>query len=433
MKEKSMPDFLFDQEKHLIFPKNTSKFDALFSLLSEGILTSKTTKTGNTLLWSALRTIDEITSPFFRARLMKKFDVVPNRIVFGTFQGSYACNCKYIAEMILEKNLDYELIFLVDPDVYENREAYGFPKQIYLAKKNTAAAFFALATSKFWIDNALNCIWKSIPKKPEQIYLNTWHGSLGIKKLSGSKYWKLIASHGDRQIDAFLTNSTFDEKVFHSSFWPHVSHLKFGHPRNDLLFNKERMALVRKKIYNFYGIPETVNLALYAPTFRDVKSDISAIHLDFDNLIQALEKRFGGKWMVLSRVHYHNLDQNLTNLPASASIIDASRYLDMQELLAASDVGITDYSSWIFDFLFTGRPGFIYATDIEKYIHDRGFYYSLDKTPFSIAASDQQLAENIVAFDEPLYNRKICRFFKKMGCYESGTASEQIVRYIQEQ
>lgn len=425
-----MSDIRFDPETHLISSITTSKADSFLSHLCEGILTGRKRKISNSLLWSFMRAFDEFTGSFFRSWMMKRLPVVPNRIVFGTFQGNYTCNCKYIAEKLLERGLDYELIFLVDPDVYDNREAFDLPEQIYLVKKNSAEAFYVLATSRFWIDNALVCIWKAIPKKPEQIYINTWHGSLGIKRLGGGRYWRSNAKNGNRQIDAFLTNSTYDEKVFRTSFWPDVNHLKFGHPRNDLLFNRKKMEQIRQKVHAFYYIPEHVKLALYAPTFRENKSDISAIHVDYNFLINALEKRFGGQWMVLSRMHHHNLSLSSDSISEIPAVIDASRYLDMQELLAASDTGITDYSSWIFDYLFTGRPGFIYATDIEKYIHDRGFYYSLDKTPFSIAASDSQLAENILTFDESLYNKKVNSFLKHTGCYEDGTASDKTVDYI---
>ena len=40
---------------------------------------------------------------------------------------------------------------------------------------------------------------------------------------------------------------------------------------------------------------------------------------------------------------------------------------DVQELLAAADVMISDYSSCIFDYLLAKKPAFIYATDIDEY------------------------------------------------------------------
>ena len=46
---------------------------------------------------------------------------------------------------------------------------------------------------------------------------------------------------------------------------------------------------------------------------------------------------------------------------------DASEYPDMQELIIATDMFITDYSSAIFDFSLLSRPAFIYASDYAIY------------------------------------------------------------------
>ncbi len=112
------------------------------------------------------------------------------------------------------------------------------------------------------------------------------------------------------------------------------------------------------------------------------------------------------------------------------AVIDVSGYADMQELIAAADIGITDYSSWIFDFMLTRRPAFIYAEDINDYIHSRGFYYSLRETPFLIADSNETLNNNIVQFDETAYLHKVDLFLKERGCYEKGNASERLTEFI---
>ena len=50
--------------------------------------------------------------------------------------------------------------------------------------------YYEMSTAKVWLDNALNCVWDNgMKKKPGQVYINTWHGSMGIKRLSGDKHW----------------------------------------------------------------------------------------------------------------------------------------------------------------------------------------------------------------------------------------------------
>ena len=60
---------------------------------------------------------------------------------------------------------------------------------------------------------------------------------------------------------------------------------------------------------------------------------------------------------------------------------DATLYPDVQELLAASDILVTDYSSLMFDFLLQYKPGFLFTTDLKHYEKERGFYYPLSSVP----------------------------------------------------
>ena len=94
------------------------------------------------------------------------------------------------------------------------------------------------------------------------------------------------------------------------------------------------------------------------------------------------------------------------NLKTNPYIKDVSKYSDIQELMLITDVGITDYSSWIFDFLLTGKPAFIYADDIYLYEDERGFYYPLSTTPFPIAQTSDELQRNIIKFDLQKYENK---------------------------
>lgn len=430
--EKKMYREVYDEEKRQIYiEKNGYKDKVIIALMEDGVI-RKTYRHLKTSVINLPKNIDEFIGTVMRYVVMGRKKVIPNRIVFSTFQNSYTCNSKYIIQKIIEKKLDYEMIFIVDKKNFDEPDLYEIPRQVKVVKRNSVASFFALATAHFWVDNAINCIWKRIPKKKNQIYINTWHGSLGIKRLSGNEYWKKVAKRGNKVIDYFVTDSVFEENVFKESFWPDVKCLKYGHPRNDIFFHENKMREIKKKVYEFYGIDMSIKTVLYAPTFRDNKSDVSAINIDCAMLKEALEKRFGGEWKVVTRLHFHNANNKKTKDAFSKyeDIVDASTYFDIQELMAAVDIGITDYSSWIFDFCLTNRPAFIYAKDINKYVNSRGFYYPLSETPFSIADSDDILCSNILDFDEQEYHNKVKQFLNDKQCYEVGNASERLVQFI---
>ena len=103
----------------------------------------------------------------------------------------------------------------------------------------------------------------------------------------------------------------------------------------------------------------------------------------------------------------------------------------MQELLVAADALITDYSSCIYDFLLTRRPGFIYAPDRKKYEAGRGLCYPLSETPFPVAETNEQLIQAIRSFDEVAYRTRVEEFLRGKGSIDDGRASARVADLIE--
>ena len=291
--------------------------------------------------------------------------------------------------------------------------------------------FQEMSTAKVWMDNALNCVWYDMPKKKKQVYFNTWHGSMGIKRLSGNDQWMQKASKCNKVTDYCIANSTFEEEVYRTTFWPDVEILKYGHARNDILFDDAEIAKKREKVHRYYGIEPSCKIFLYAPTFRDNGTTPFA-EIDFEALKNALQERFDCKVCILVRLHFKNRKSSIFTDQAKDWLHNATLYPDMQELLAAADMGLTDYSSWAYDFVLTKRPMFLYAPDIAEYDQDRGFYYPLESTPFPLAYNNRELVENVRHFDREKYLSKVDLFLQERGCYEEGTASKRIVDKLEE-
>jgi CDP-glycerol glycerophosphotransferase len=111
-------------------------------------------------------------------------------------------------------------------------------------------------------------------------------------------------------------------------------------------------------------------------------------------------------------------------------VVDVTDYDDMQELISMADIAITDYSSWIYDFVLQRSPGFIFVTDIDLYDNERGFCYPLKSTPFPIATNNAQLKANILAFEDAPYQQKVEAFLQDKGCMEDGRACERTVNTV---
>ena len=98
---------------------------------------------------------DEAIGVRKRRQLLNDMEIVPNRIVFAAFQNCYTCNCKYVADEMLRRGLDYEIIFLVNDDAFYHKEKYNIPDGVKLVLRGSLASYFALGTAKYWVDNAL--------------------------------------------------------------------------------------------------------------------------------------------------------------------------------------------------------------------------------------------------------------------------------------
>lgn len=378
--------------------------------------------------------IDYNIGTYARIQITQTLPIQQNKIVFMTYNNSFMCNPKYIAEEIYRQKLPYELVWITN--AINNNSMFEFPSYLKLAQRGTYSAFHELMTAKIWIDNSFNCIWQPLPKKDGQYYLETWHGSLGLKRVGAGdvsdKYWVKRASAAKNYTNYCISNSTFETNVFRETYWPETPILNYGHARNDILLctDLERIQEIKAKVYSYFGLNKNEKLLLYAPTFRDSKN-FDCYNIDFDRVLAALSKRFGGKWKVLLRHHFHNRKAG-RKIKGNSYILNATNYLDMQELLVACDVGISDYSSWVCDFVLTHKPTFLYTVDLEEYNNERGLYYPLETTPFPIAKNNDELIQEILNFDHERYVQDAKRFLDEKGCIDDGHAAKRIVEKIKE-
>lgn len=363
-----------------------------------------------------------------------------NKIVFSAFEGGgYCCNPKYIAEELIKKEkvsddfTKYDMYWLV------NDMSKEFPPEVKKIKNNIWNRAYHLSTAKVWVDNARKNY--GTRKRKNQFYILTWHGPVGFKpvgRLRGKLFSTIaeIVSVADaKNVDILLSNSDWCSNIWKTAFWGEPI-LKTGSPRCDVLFNDRtnRRLEVRKR----YNLPTDIQIVMCAPTFRGgsqskdrkVFADIGMI--DFNRLKHALEKRFGGKWVVFVRLHpqlalrgisYNNKDD----------VIDVTTVDDMYELLAATDVFVSDYSSAAFDASYMRIPVFLYVDDLDEYIADRGkLTWNMAEIPFDMAKNNKELENNIYEFKEEKYLDKLEKTFKNMGLLEDGKASKRVVRLIEE-
>lgn len=359
--------------------------------------------------------------------IMRIFPIRENKIVCCNMKGKrYGDNPKYIADELLRRNLDYEIVWLM-----KSMENVELPKGIRPVKYTPVLIAYHLATAKIWIDSNTKPL--GVRKRKGQYYIQTWHGSYGLKKMYGdipdkmNLFDKRNIQYNSKIQDLFVSNSDFYSEIYRRAFWYSGEILKCGSPRNDIFFTENQQCLLR--VQTFFKIKDK-KIALYAPTYRN-DFDTDAYHLDFERLRENLSKRFGGEWVILVRLHPHNMMDAEKFLDYTDTIINATGYSVMQELLVASDILISDYSSCMFDFVTTKKPCFMYASDAEKYKKEHDFYFNIYELPFPLAENNDEMEKKILQFDYDLYQKALENMFDKVGLCESGTACTQVVEWIE--
>ena len=365
--------------------------------------------------------------------------VVKNRVVlYQPFKFGYDCNQKYIAEEILRQNLPYELIWITRATRIKDGT---YPDKITVVAENDRyKALYYILTSKFCITNVFFPFRLYSSKRRGQVFIDTWHGSLGIKRIGLEKEYssrsdteKLVKNINSANY--FISNSEFETGVYRNSLLFKKKILEIGHPRNDILIDGVLSQVEKDNInqnvrkFSNYNIPENAKLVLYAPTFRN-GSNVDCYDMDYTLLLQSLKEKFASDFVLLLRLHPRIKHKFKDYVVEHDGLYDYTEYADIQELMVAADVMITDYSSCIFDFVLTRKAGFIYASDIADYKQDRGFYYPLDTTPFPIIKNNEELREKILSFDYQGYKNKVEEFLEEKGCVEDGNASKKLVELI---
>ncbi|MBQ3404053.1 MAG: CDP-glycerol glycerophosphotransferase family protein [Oscillospiraceae bacterium] len=360
-------------------------------------------------------------------KLLYHLPVKQNKIVVRSMGGlGYLDNSKYVVRELLRRGGDYQIYWLLRDMDADN----GLPEGVHPVKVNSLKGIYHMCTARVWINN--NRKWAYERKKPSQLYIQLWHGSMALKKIEADAEDKLepayvqAAKLDSKDADIIVSGTAANTEIIRRAFWYDGPVLQVGNPRTDILF--EDISELREKICDKYGIPADKKLILYAPTFRaDYNTEV--YELDHRRILDCLSEKFGGSWFMLVRMH-PNLLLSGYRLELPDCAVDVTRYFDMQELLGVSDALLTDYSSCMFDMGYVLKPCFLYTPDRETY--DRGTYYSLDELPFPYADTMDQLRDIIQNYSPEDYCVRVRDFNENViGSFEKGSASAAVADYIE--
>lgn len=332
-----------------------------------------------------------------------------NLVLFSSLNGSFVDNSKYLYLAIIKEN-NFKTFW-----VAHDKNTFKFLKDQNLpVLKIGYGMFFKALKAKFFVTTH-NYQDVYYVKNKKTVVINLWHGTplkkMGFDAKVDSKKFYLkekLGLYEHKYIDYLCIASKHTVYAFESSFGiAKEKILPTGQPRNDILFKA-------KSDFNFaQSIKENVlsklnikspKIALYAPTFRDK-------YICRVDLIKELKEIFKQNGVELV-VKLHPLDKDRVYFKQPS--------IDIQELLIASDMLISDYSSVFFDYAILERPIILFLYDIKEYqIHRDGFYMDIEQLPFYKCYNTEQLKTTLQRLLRNTDTAKISEFadkFNRKGC-----------------
>ena len=294
-------------------------------------------------------------------------------------------------------------------------------------------AEYYLATSRVLVLDDYFFPLYVITPKPELTVIQTWHAAGAFKKIGYSvvdkefgaspELVKLVRIHSN--YDYCLMGSAESVPFYAEAFGiPAERFVTIGIPRDDVFADAERSARVREQVRARYRLPDDRLVVLYAPTFRGRRRSEASAPTDLD--LRLLKKRCADRYVVLLRLHPFVAESLPSDPELDGFVFDASAHPDFNELLIASDLLVTDYSSAVFEYSLLGRPMVFFAPDYEAYQQERGFYHDYRTwVPGPVFTRTEEVADHLIAgaFDA----EKVAEFRRRAFTVSDGHASERVV------
>jgi len=263
-------------------------------------------------------------------------------------------------------------------------------KDVVLVSRQSDLYRRYLATAEYLINDVTFPYW--FVRRREQKYLNTWHGT-PLKAL------------GKHMPAEFLSHSNIARNLLHATHLispnRHTSNVllegydiagicsaklaETGYPRIDRMLRMD--AAAKEELKRRLGLDDSVPIVLYAPTWRGLHG---SAEFDVDRLVADLKTMSRLPCQLVFRGH-QLIEKEVSGMDLPAII--ASQTIDTSELLAITDVLVTDYSSILFDFLPAERPIICYAYDAEEYEKERGLYFKIERIPGAVCRTAEDLTE----------------------------------------
>ncbi|MEO3786653.1 bifunctional glycosyltransferase family 2 protein/CDP-glycerol:glycerophosphate glycerophosphotransferase [Actinocorallia sp. B10E7] len=367
------------------------------------------------------------------ARLRVRERGLREAVLFSCFNGrQYSDSPRAIHEELVRRGSSLEQLWVVGDGQVE------LPPTVRPVRLNGVEWHEAVASSRYLVINHRLGDW--FHRHPEQVVLQTWHGT-PLKKIGrdvkevhfayspGMQKAMAVAEKEPRlpEWTHLLSPNPFSTPILRNAFDFKGELIEAGYPRNDLLYSPDA-GRVAERVRERLGIPPGKKVVLYAPTWRDDQFyGVGRYKADWRLDLDLFEQELGADHVLVARLHPNVVD----GAPDRPFVYDASAYPDIGELYLASDLMVTDYSSVMFDYANLRRPMLFFTYDLAHYRDKlRGFYFDFEKeAPGPLLETSEDLVEAIRGVDEisEKYADVYAAFHAQFCSLDDGSAAARTV------
>jgi len=290
----------------------------------------------------------------------------PSRVVLATARVAHLDgNLAYLHREITARRPDLDVVLLLEP------YGYGLTAKLRYLVRLLRGMYLLQTSGLFIVDNAYLPIHVAGHRRATTV-VQVWHAAGALKRFGVDVVHPLPEperSFLHRNYDAVVNSAESGREAWSRALRTPVDDvLPLGTPRTDLFHDPIGLAAARKRVLAAH--PELVGrtIVVYAPTFRGRGiAKRPAAGLDGEALRAALP----GDHALVLKTH-PNVDASGFGSHGFDVVIDPRS--EMNELLAAADILITDYSSSIFEWALLRRPLVLLVGDLAEYETDPGLY-----------------------------------------------------------
>lgn len=292
-----------------------------------------------------------------------------------------------------------------------------------------------LATAKAAFITDACQITSCVKLRGETKLIQIWHACGAFKKFGFSTALLKFGDSEKRMLKypyykniSYITVSSpevvwaYEQAMNSSHFGSKV--VPVGVSRTDLFFEDDFVSNAKECIYKAFPNARDKKIILYAPTFRGRVRNARTVMVDIERFYHEL----GDEYVLIVKHHPYVKKPPLIDEAYAEFAADLSKICDIEDLLCAADICISDYSSLVFEYSLFERPMIFFAYDIEEYNDWRGFYYDYDElAPGPVFTNDEDIIEFIKNIDERFDKQRVADFREKFMSSCDGNSTRRII------